>query len=326
MAVTRKGLPGDGVGRLAQRNDVRVWEGETPPTAEELAQHVAGAEAILAIGADVIDDALLDAAGPQLRVVALSSMGYDAVDLDAVRRHGVVATHTPNVLAETTADLAFALMLMARRRLLDAIDDLRAGNWRGLAMDGYLGLDVYGATLGILGYGQIGRALARRARGFGMPVQFVKPRSMSDEDAAAGPDTAVDRDTLLRTSDIVSVHVPLSDATRGMIGAAEFAQMKPTATVVNTARGGIVDEADLIVALRSGAIHSAGLDVMADEPRSDSADPLLNESRLVVLPHVGSATATTRARMAGLAADNITAVLADADAPTPIPGTSAAYR
>ncbi len=182
-----------------------------------------------------------------------------------------------------------------------------------------------GATLGIIGYGQIGQALARRARGFGMPVQFVRPRSMTDAAAAESPDTVVDQETLLRTSDVVSVHVPLSDATLGLIGAAEMALMKPTATLVNTARGGIVDEAALIVALRSGQIHSAGLDVMDGEPRTDPADPLFHEARLVVLPHVGSATAATRARMVGLAADNVSAVVAGKPAHTPIPGTPASY-
>lgn len=325
VAVTRKGLPGDGVERLARAHDVRVWPDAAAPSAAQLHGYVAGAEGILAIGSDAVDGALLDAAGAKLRIVGLSSMGYDAVDLEAAAARGVVVTHTPDVLEETTADLAFALILMARRRLLDAIDDLRAGHWGGLAMNAYLGMDVYGATLGIIGYGRIGKAVARRARGFGMPVQFVRPRSMSDADADAQPDAVVDLDTLLATSDVVSLHVPLSAATRGLIGAGELARMKVTATLVNTARGGIVDESALVVALRTGQIHSAGLDVMEREPRTDPDDPLLNAPGLVVLPHVGSATAVTRARMAALAAENVAAVLAGDPARTPIPGTPASY-
>lgn len=321
VAVTRHALPGDGVRRLAEDFQIRQWTDPAVPSRAELRDFVRGAEGILGIGSDQVDAALLDAAGEQLRVVGISSMGYDGVNLEAARERRVVVTHTPNVLHDTTADLAFALILMARRGLVEATDDVRAGRWDGHAFTGYLGLDVYGATLGIIGYGQIGKAVADRARGFGMRVQYLKPRSMPAAEATG----AVDLETLLRTSDVISLHVPLTEETRGLIGSAELGLMKPTATLVNTARGGIVDEDALLEALRSGQIHSAGLDVMEREPRSDPNDPLFHEPRLVVLPHIGSATEATRARMADLAADNVADVLSGKPARTPIPGTAASY-
>ncbi|MDX3710248.1 NAD(P)-dependent oxidoreductase [Streptomyces europaeiscabiei] len=266
-----------------------------------------------------MDAALLDAAGPGLRVVALASMGYDGVDVDAAAARGVVVAHTPYVLADTTADVAMALILMARRRLGASMAALRRGEWGAFRMDAFLGLDVQGATLGLIGYGQIAKALARRAVGFGMRVQHHHPRRKEDD----GLSSWVTFDELLRTSDVVSLHTPLTPETAGMIGAPELALMKPTATLVNTGRGGIVDEEALVAALRAGKLHSAGLDVMVDEPRTDPGDSLLTEPHLVVLPHVGSATEATRAAMVELAASNIEAVLEGEAAPTPLPGTTA---
>ena len=317
VALSRSGLPGDGVGRLAARFDVTAWTGPQPPAPAELAALVQGCEGLLVLGSDRVDSALLDAAGPELRVVALASMGYDGVDVAAAMERGVVVTHTPDVLAETTADVAMALILMARRRLPASMDALRRGAWGAFRMDAFLGLDAHGATLGLIGYGQIARALARRAAGFGMRVQHHHPRRREDDELSRW----VPFDELLRTSDVVSVHTPLTDETKGMIGAAELALMKPTATLVNTGRGGVVDEDALLGALRRGELHSAGLDVMTGEPRTDPSDPLLNEPRLVVLPHVGSATEATRAAMVDLAARNIEAVLDGRPAPTPLPGT-----
>ncbi|TPQ21641.1 2-hydroxyacid dehydrogenase [Streptomyces sporangiiformans] len=317
VAVSRAGLPGAGVKRLASHYDVTMWEGTAPPTPAELARLAHGCEALLVLGSDRVDSALLDAAGPGLRVVALASMGYDGVDLDAAAARGVVITHTPDVLADTTADVAMALILMARRRLGAGVDAMRRGEWGAFRMDAFLGLDVHGATLGLIGYGQIARALARRATGFGMRVQHHHPRRKEDDELSRW----VSFDELLQTSDIVSVHTPLTAETAGLIGAAELARMRPTATLVNTGRGGVVDEEALLSALRGGRLHSAGLDVMIDEPRTDPADPLFAEPRLVVLPHVGSATEATRAAMVDLAARNIEAVLDGSDALTPLPGT-----
>jgi glyoxylate reductase len=318
VAVSRAVLPGDGIELLRSRCVVVTWAGDARPTPAQLGELVRDCDGLLVLGNDPVDAALLDAAGPRLQVVALASMGYDLVRQDAAAERGIVVTHTPDVLAETTADIAMSLILMARRRLGDSIDAMRRGEWQNFRMDAFLGLDVTGATLGLVGYGQIAHAVARRAAGFGMRVQHYARHHGDDELSRAVPFAE-----LLRTSDIVSVHVPLTPQTAGLIGAAELALMKPTATLVNTARGGIVDEAALLAALRSGTLHSAGLDVMTDEPRTDPADPLFSEPRLVVLPHVGSATEATRAAMAALAARNILAVLDGADAPTPLPGTPA---
>ncbi len=315
VALSRRHLPGDPATALAPHADVVEWPHERPPTPAELRELVAGCDAALCWLGDRIDADLL-AAAPTVRLVALASARYDGVDLAAVRDAGVVVSHVPGILQETTADLAFALILAARRRLGAAIDTMRDGGWTDNRMDGFLGLDVHGATLGIVGFGQIGQAVARRARGFGMRVVHHGGRS-----AGEGLSERVTLDELLRTSDVVSLHVPLTDATRGLIGAAELALMKPTATLVNTARGGIVDEAALADALRAGRLHSAGLDVLTDEPRSDPADPLFGVPNLVVLPHVGSATETTRARMVDLAVRNILEVLAGRPALTPVPGT-----
>jgi lactate dehydrogenase-like 2-hydroxyacid dehydrogenase len=312
---TRAELPGGGLDRLAAQVEVVRWDGLGDP---ELAR---GVDGILCLGNDRVDAALLGAAGPSLRVVSLASMGFDGVDQQAAADKGVVVTHTPGVLTETTADLAFALVLMARRRLGPARDSLHAGAWDVFRMDGYLGLDVHGTTLGLVGYGQIGRAVARRAAGFGMRVLHSDPFGTADDLS-----TPVDLPTLLAESDVVSLHVPLTPETRHLIGAEELRAMKPTATLVNTSRGGVVDEAALLAALRAGEIHSAGLDVFEHEPRGADVADLVGQSRLVALPHVGSATEATRAAMVDLAVDNLLDVLSGRPARTPLPGTAAVPR
>ncbi|MER6991362.1 D-glycerate dehydrogenase [Saccharopolyspora hirsuta] len=316
---TRGELPGGGLARLGSEVELVRWTGAGRPQPAELAELATGVSAILALGNDSVDAELLAAAGPSLRVVGLASMGFDAVDRRAAAERGVVVTHTPGVLAETTADLAFSLVLMARRRLGAARDRLHAGQWDVFRMHDDLGLDVFGATLGLVGYGQIGRAVARRAAGFGMRVLHHDPLAPEDDNLS----WAVDFGTLLAESDIVSLHVPLTESTRGLIGADELRAMKPTATVVNTSRGGVVDEAALLAALRDGVIHSAGLDVFEREPRGADVADLVEQSRLVALPHVGSATEATRAAMVDLAVDNILAVLSGHPARTPLPGTAA---
>ncbi|MFI1335595.1 2-hydroxyacid dehydrogenase [Streptomyces sp. NPDC020845] len=319
VLVTRADLPGEGLARLASGAEV-VRPGADKPGPAELAERAEGAAAILALGNDRVDAALLDAAGPALRVVALASMGYDAVDREAAATRGVVVTHTPGVLAETTADLAFALILMARRRLGAARDALAAGRWDLFRMDDHLGLDVHGSTLGLIGYGQIGRAVARRARGFGMRLLHHDPYAPA---AAADPESrAVDLPTLLAEADVVSLHVPLTPRTRHLIGAAELASMKSTATLVNTSRGGIVDEDALLQAVRDRVIHSAALDVFEREPMGAELSPLVGEPHVITLPHIGSATEATRAAMVDLAVDNVLEVLAGRPARTPLPGSS----
>jgi lactate dehydrogenase-like 2-hydroxyacid dehydrogenase len=319
---TRGDLPGGGLARLASRADVVRWKGTDKPGATELADLAEGVDGILCLGNDQIDAALLDAAGPSLRVVSLASMGFDAVDQESAAARGVVVTHTPGVLAETTADLAWSLILMARRRLGSARDCLHAGGWTVFRMGDYLGLDVHGATLGLVGYGQIGRAVARRAAGFDMRVLHHDPYGSADDDLSH----AVDLPTLFAESDIVSLHVPLTESTRHLIGPAELRNMKSTATLINTSRGGVVDEVALLDALRDGTIHSAGLDVFEREPRGQDVADLVTQSRLVALPHVGSATEATRAAMVDLAVDNLLDVLSGRPARTPLPGTAAVPR
>ena len=318
VLITRAHLPGNAIDRLATGVEVVRPHHSHKPSPAELAELAAGVSGILCLGNDVVDETLLDAVGPALKVVALASMGFDSVDLSAAADRGIVVTHTPGVLVETTADLAFALILMARRGLLAAHRSLGAGAWTEFRMHDYLGLDVHGATLGLIGYGQIGRAVASRARGFGMRVVYHDEYTSGDPAA-----TSMDLPSLLACADIVSLHVPLTEQTRHLIGTTELRAMKPTATLINTSRGGVVDEEALLRALAEGIIHSAGLDVYEHEPLGPDVARLVAESRLVTLPHIGSATEATRAAMVDLAVDNLVALLAGQPAKTPVPGTQA---
>ncbi|WP_421110948.1 2-hydroxyacid dehydrogenase [Streptomyces sp. NEAU-S77] len=320
VLTTRPALPGQGLARLAAQSDLVRWDGHGKPEPAELHALSAGASGILCLGNDRVDAALLDAAGPSLKVVGLASMGFDGVDREAAAERGVVVTHTPGVLAETTADLTFGLILMARRRLGAARDSLAAGRWDLFRMDDYLGLDIHGATLGLVGFGQIGRAVARRAQGFGMRVLHHDP--FAPDDTQDPPSKAVDLPTLLAEADVVSLHVPLTPQTRHLIGAAELAAMKHTATLVSTSRGGVIDENALLHAVREGGIHSVGLDVYEREPMGTDLSPLVGEPRVATLPHIGSATEATRAAMVDLAVDNILEVLAGRPATTPLPGSA----
>ncbi|MFI5883342.1 2-hydroxyacid dehydrogenase [Streptomyces sp. NPDC051554] len=318
VLVTREILPGEGLRRLSGSAEPVVWPGAAKPGPADLAVIAPGVSGVLALGNDPVDAALMDAAGPSLRVIALASMGFDNVDRAAAAERGIVVTHTPRVLAETTADLTFALILAARRRLGAASASLADGSWELFRMHDYLGLDVHGATLGLVGYGQIGRAVARRAHGFGMRVIHHDPYAPDDDLS-----TSVGLAALLADSDVVSLHVPLTDETRHLISARELAAMKPTATLVSTSRGGVVDEDALLDAIREGRLHSAGLDVFEREPMGTELSPLVAEPNVVTLPHIGSATEATRAAMVDLAVDNILDVLAERPARTPLPDSSA---
>jgi glyoxylate reductase len=298
--VTRA-LPGGALERLAEAHDVDVWPGDMPPSADELRARAAGADGLLTLLADRVDADLLDAA-PQLRAIANYAVGSDNVDLDAVRARGIAVGVTPGVLTEATADLAFALLLAAARRLPDAAEDVRAGRWRTWEPAGWLGQDVHGATLAIVGAGRIGEAVARRARGFDMTVLAV---GRGDDLHAA-----------LKQADFVSLHAPLTPATRGLIDAAALAAMKPTAILVNTSRGPVVDQHALAAALREGTIAAAALDVTDPEPLP-ADDPLLQAPNLIVVPHIASATHATRERMADLAVDNLLEALAGRPMPHP---------
>ena len=260
-----------------------------------------------------VDADLVDAAGPELKVVANFAVGYDNIDLDACRRRGVAATNTPDTLVDTTADLAFALILAAPRRVAEGDRLIRAGRPWGFRWDFMLGHDVHGATLGIVGLGAIGRAVARRARGFDMPVLYAqRRRAPADVEAALGA-RYVPLGDLLATSDVVTLHCPHTPETHHLVDAAALAAMRPTAYLVNPARGPIVDERGLVDALERGEIAGAGLDVFEREP--DVHPGLAAREDVVLVPHLGSATWATRERMGLRAAGNVVAVLSGRPAP-----------
>jgi glyoxylate reductase len=293
--VTRE-LPGGAIGRLRDAHDVDVWPEDSPPPHDELVARARDSDALLTMLTERVDADLLSAAG-ELRGIANYAVGTDNIDLDAATAAGVPVGNTPDVLTDATADLAFALLLAAARRLRDADEAVRTGNWPTWSPMAFLGHDVAGATLGIVGYGRIGRAVARRGEGFGMEV-IHNSRS-----------GGVSLDDLLRESDYVSLHAPLTPDTRGLIGERELGLMKPTAILVNTARGELVQTAALERALREGQIAGAGLDVTDPEPLPPDHS-LLGAPNLTVVPHIGSATRTTREKMADMAADNLLAALA----------------
>lgn len=274
---------------------------------DELLAGVEGIDALLPILTETIDAEVMDAAGPQLQVIANYAVGYNNIDIDAATRRKIPVTNTPGVLTETTADLAWALILGASRRLGEGERYLREGKWESWAPQLLLGDDVHGKTLGIFGLGRIGQAVARRAKGFNMRIIYYS-RTQKDPalEAELGA-TFVDKATLLAEADILSLHCPFSDETRHAFSETEFNAMKSSAIIVNTTRGPVVDEAALARALQSGAITGAGLDVYEEEPTIHPA--LLKCENALLIPHLGSATKETRARMAEIAASNIIARL-----------------
>jgi glyoxylate reductase len=293
--VTRR-LPGDAVDRLAAAgHELDVWPERSPPPPEALREHAAQADALLCMLTDRIDADLLEAA-PRLRAIANYAVGTDNIDLEAARARGIAVGVTPGVLTDATADIAFALLLAIARRLPEGEAAVRDGEWTTWEPDWLLGRDVHGATLGIVGRGRIGDAVARRAEGFGMTVVHH------------GRSSGIPLEELLAQADFVSLHVPLTPETRHLIDGAALARMKPTAYLVNTARGGVVDQSALAAALRDATIAGAALDVTDPEPLPPD-DPLLDAPNLIVLPHLGSATHATRRAMADLAVDNLLAAL-----------------
>jgi glyoxylate reductase len=292
--VTRE-LPGPALGRLAEAHEVDVWPERLPPSYEELRRRTAEAEGLLSMLTDRVDAELIESS-PRLRAIANYAVGYDNVDVDAAAARGIPVGNTPDVLTDATADLAFALLLSTARKLPQAAASVRAGEWDTWEPAVHLGYDVHGATLGIVGRGRIGEAVARRAAGFEMDV-LVHSRT-----------SGTSLEELLERSDFVSLHCPLTPQTRHLIDADALSRMKATAILVNTARGPIVDQSALATALREGTIAGAALDVTDPEPLP-ADDPLLGAPNLIVVPHVGSATHTARERMAELAVDNLLAAL-----------------
>lgn len=309
-------IPEVAVEQLRAVHEVDAWSGAESIGRDELLSRVAGADALLTLLTERVDAELLDAAGPQLKVVANVAVGYDNVDVPACRERGIIATNTPGVLTEATADIAFALILMATRRTGEGERVIRSAQPWKWGMFYLLGMGLQGKTLGVVGMGGIGQATARRARAFGMDVIYQSRSELAPEIATKLGARRVELDELLSTSDVVSLHCPYSPATHHLIGAEQFAAMKETAYLVNTARGPIVDEAALVDALRDGQIAGAGLDVYEREPLVHAG--LRELDNVALLPHLGSATIETRTAMATLAADNALAVLAGEQPPTPI--------
>ncbi len=285
---------------LAADADVVCWPGEVPPSRDELVALVAGADGILTMLTERVDGPLLDTV-PSLRVVSNMAVGVDNIDVAELTARGIPLGHTPGVLTDATADLTFALILAVARRVLEGDHAVHVGAWTTWQPDGFLGLELSGATLGVVGTGAIGEAVIRRARGFGLRILAT-----SRTERPIPGVTFVDLDQLLEESDIVTLHLPLSTETRHRIGRAELARMRPGAILVNTARGAIVDEEALVEALTSGVIGGAGLDVYSVEPLPHDS-PLLGLPNCVTVPHIGSATRKTRLAMATLAAENVMA-------------------
>ena len=295
-----------------------LWDGDLPPPRDELLRRVAGVDGALTLLTDKVDDEFLDAAGSQLRVVSNYAVGFDNIDVAACARRGVKVGNTPGVLTETTADLAFALLMAAARRLPEATRYVRDAKWKTWGPLLLLGPDVHGATIGIVGFGRIGQAVARRAQGFGMEVLYhdLEPLPASVTEPLGA--TYLPLEQLLPRSDVVTLHVNLSPVTRHLINEETLAMMKPTAILVNTSRGPVVDQTALASALRDGVIWAAALDVTDPEP-IPMDDPLVGMDNCVIVPHIASASRATRGKMAEMAAANLVAGVRGEPLPTEVP-------
>ena len=312
VLVTRE-IPAAGL-RPLEAYDLTVLS-EAPPARDELLEAAEGAVGVLSNVTEKMDAEFMDAAGDGLRIIANMAVGYDNVDVEAAAERGIVVTNTPGVLDETTADTAFMLLLAAARRLGESERTLRAGKWEWWGPKLFVGVDVWGKTLGIVGMGRIGQAVARRGRGFGMEILYHN-RSRNEGAENELDARYADLDELLENADFVSVHTPLTEETRHLIGPEELEKMKPTAVLVNTSRGPVVDEGALADALADGRIFAAGLDVYEEEPKVHPK--LLGLENAVLAPHIGSGSRETRDGMAVLAAENIVAVLSGGEPKTPV--------
>lgn len=291
--------------RLLEDFDVTVLS-EEPPEQNELLEAVRGAAGILSILTEKIDAEVMDAAGEDLKVISNMAVGYDNIDVEAATERGIIVTNTPGVLDETTADTAFMLLLAAARRLGEGERLIRSGNWKAWGPKQLTGPDVWGKTLGMIGFGRIGQAVARRARGFGMDVLYMARSDKEDTEKELGA-RRVELEELLEESDFISIHTPLTDETQHLVGKAELEAMKPAAVLVNTSRGPVVDEAALAEALENAVVFAAGLDVYEEEPKVHPR--LLGLENVVLAPHIGSASIETREKMAEMAAEDLRAVL-----------------
>jgi glyoxylate reductase len=303
--ITRR-LPGSALDRLAQTHEVDIWPEHLPPTHDDLLEHASTMEGLMSLPTDPIDAELIENA-PLLRAISNYAVGYDNIDLQAAKARQIPVGHTPDVLTNATADLAFALLLAVARRLPEATAAVRAGEWLTWGPSSHLGVELATSTLGIVGLGRIGQAVARRGEGFGMRLIHTDSRSTPDDLAS-----------LLESADFVSLHAPLTEDTHHLIDETALNEMKPTAILINTGRGGLVDHEALAAALKAGTIAGAALDVTEPEP-IPLDHPLLEAPNLVITPHIGSATTTARERMAEMAVDNLLAGLAGEPMPHAVP-------
>lgn len=300
--ITRR-IPNEIVQKLEEVCVVRMWnEEEEPVPYEVLEKEITDVEGLFCLITESIDNELLEKAN-QLKIVSNMAVGYNNIDIEAAKEKGITVTNTPGVLTETTADLTFALIMATSRRLIESSEYLKKGNWKTWSPMQLTGQDIYGSTLGIIGLGRIGESVARRAKGFDMDVLYYNRNRKPGVERELGL-TYKDMDTLLKESDYVCIMTPYSPETKNLIGQRELSLMKNTSILINTARGGIVDENALYESLKSGTIYAAGLDVFEQEPVS-SDHPLLTLPNVVALPHIGSASVKTRMKMAELAADNL---------------------
>lgn len=300
--VTRL-IPEKGLLPVKEFSEADVWSAETPPPREGLLQRVRGLDGLLCLLTDKIDAAVMDTAGPQLKVISNMAVGVDNIDVSAATARGIPVGNTPGVLTDATADMTFALLLSAARRVVEGEKYVRAGKWKTWNPQLLLGADFIGATLGIVGFGRIGQAVAKRAQGFELRILFHDPTAQPAYGAKV-----VELDTLLHESDFVSIHVPLSESTRHLVNTEFLEKMKPNAILVNTSRGGVLDQSALYDALKSRRIFAAALDVTDPEPLPIDS-PLLELDNCLIVPHLGSASKHTRDMMSYLAAQNLIAGL-----------------
>ena len=299
--ITRK-IDQMAIDQISELCEVDLWPGDLPPSREEMLNHAAGMDGILCLLTDKIDEHLLEAAGPQLKVISNMAVGFDNIDLAAATKRGIPVGNTPGILTDATADFAFALLMAAGRRVCEAAQYLLDGKWQTWGPSILLGADFRGATLGLVGFGRIGQAMAKRAAGFEMRVLYYDPSTQPVPGLNAQP--VQDLDELLAQSDFVSLHVPLTEKTRHMVDAAFLSKMKPNAILINTSRGAVVDQTALYEALSKEQIRAAALDVTDPEPLPLD-DPLLSLDNCLITPHIASASHHTRTQMAEVAAQNL---------------------
>jgi len=310
-------IPDDGLQPVSQACEAEIWPDELPPPRDVLLRSIGGCDGVLTLLTDRVDAEFFDAAGPQLKVVSNYSVGFDNIDIPEATRRKVPVGNTPGVLTDTTADLAFALLMAAGRRVAEGDRYVRQGRWKTWGPMLLLGHDVHGSTLGIVGFGRIGQALARRALGFGMQILYHDVNRLPPEVEEPLSATFVPLDELLARSDFVSLHVNLTPDTEHLMNAERLRQMKPTGVLVNTSRGPVVDHDALFEALRDRVIFAAGLDVTEPEPLPPS-HPLLTLDSCLVVPHIASASRATRGKMAEMAAANLLAGVRGERLPTPV--------